>query len=719
MGSNSSKNEKLSIMKRYSLVMVTLTLAFLFMYGYTCKSVLCSSRYSEYNFWKNKDSMTIEAKRGSIYDCNGNLMAITSPYYQLYWDCMADGLKDSVFKQNVDSIAYYLSSVFHEPVADTKANLVRIRRMAYADKEDGKRPSRHVRISKRKINYLEKMRLEKAPLIKKGPNVSGFSFEEKKVRELPYNNLAFRTIGIYNSNTDYATCGLEKQFDSILKGECGYKDHEGKPILEAEDGMNVVTTIDINMQDITETALKKWMNNWNGLTPNNGCAILMEAATGHIKAICNLQRTKNGELVERENYAVNRMTEPGSTFKTASLMVALDEGKVDTSEVFDTGNGIWNEYGRMTDHKQGGFGPISLARAMEVSSNIGIAKMVDKYYGDSKKSAEHFYERLYDLRLKEHISFPIPGTSTPKFLEMSAKSWKADMLWASFGYNTQIPPLYTLNFYNAIANNGRMMSPMLVKAYQDNEGNVVRTFSPKVTKNKICTDHTLRKVQAILRNVVVKGTGRNFNSKSVEIAGKTGTTQIGYGLNDKARKDQQLSFCGYFPANDPKYSCIVMVWGFPEDYVRNGGAISQNTGQVFKDIAERIYAKSPSKDATICTDSTLLTAPKVCKGKTEDTHIVLKHLKSKHSGIGDNAREWVRMGNEEDNKKLALTTFDFGEGKMPNLKGMAAKDAIYLLEKQKMSVQINGYGPVEYQSIEPGRDIKEGQKVILSLKYRE
>ena len=720
---NDSIAQKRSVMRRFSVIYFFSLIVFAFIAIGAFKIVYPeNAQWQKLSSGKFRDSLVVTPNRGNILDCNGKLLAATIHTYIMHIDFKADGLTKEIFESNLDSLAMCLSSLYE---TGNTAHFKQRLRKGFNSR------SRYFKVDSKPLSYTEYKKALTFPLFRLGPNVSGLTWDTRVVRQKPFGMLASRSIGqIYSEQERGGMCGIEMGLEDELKGEPGIAQVQKKagrkikvPLRDATDGKDVLTTIDIEMQDITESALMRWMK---ASEADQGCAVLMEVKSGEVKAIANLTRHSDGAFVEDMNYAVNSLSEPGSTFKTASVMVALDDGITDTSEVFDTGLGEWKKDDwTMTDHNvkygpdgkpqsDGGYGEISLAQSMWYSSNIGIAKMVEKYY---QRNPGRFVNKLYDMKLKEPMDIVIPGAATPNIPNPDSKGWnKASMLWMSFGYGLQIPPIYTLTFYNGIANDGRMISPLFVKSLRKNK-TTEKTFHSKEIKKSLCSKSTLRKINDMLVGVMTKGTGRGFNSDIVQIAGKTGTAQTNYWASDKTKRSHQYSFCGYFPAQNPKYSCIVVIW-HPHKAAGVTGSIS---GHAFKDIAERIYARSPLVINTVeeDKDSNMPKMPVSMDGNRKAIETVLDELDIEYDTRGANDAEWATTTAMKAVDKIVVTATGKKKNTVPNVKGMGVKDAIYLLEQCGLKTQIegSGYGEVTHQSIEPYTPARRGETIVLTLKH--
>lgn len=663
--------------------------------------------------------------RGNIYSADGKLMATSVPRYYLYMDFKADVFETKTTKWNgrdtflnsktngVDSLAVYLSRKLKDRTpAGYKAYLLR----------GLKSKSRQYPIFAGKVSYSDLKEIQKFPFLRLGRFRSGFYTKEMVQRQKPFGSLASRTIGdiygeIEEGGLTKGKNGLELQYDSLLRGEAGLSSVRRlgggwTNVVEVEptDGCDIKTTIDIHIQDITEKSL---VDKLREIDAESGTAVVMEVATGEVKAITNMARIREGVYAETKNHAVADETEPGSTFKVASIMVALDDGVCAPSDTVDVGNGVFMYKGaRMTDHNlnRGGYGRISVEQAIWYSSNIGVAKTILKGYENNPRK---FVEGLYRIGMNADLRLEIPGSGRAK-IRMPGDTlnyWsKTTLPWMSFGYETQIPPIYTLAFYNAIANGGKMMRPIFTKEIIK-DGKTIQHFSPEVIKESICSDSTLAIIQDMLLGVVEKGTGKAVHSDIIRIAGKTGTAQIASGGVYRT-SGHQVAFCGYFPADNPKYSCIVVIRrpriGYP-----SGGTMS---GGVVKAVAEKIYASYMLYDVReMERDSLAVPLPQVKGGNREAVESVLDEL-----DIPTDADSletiWTFARLSQDSTKIELRNLEIHDGTVPRVIGMGAKDAVYLMEKAGLRVSLSGVGRVVSQSVSPGGKVHKGQTVLLTLR---
>ena len=666
-----------------------------------------------------KDSVDVKPIRGNILSCDGRLMASSLPEYKLYMDFVAGGeKKDSLWTKKVDSICIGLHEIFPEKsAAEFKQHL----------EQGRKEKSQNWAIWPKRVSYNVYAQVKKLPVFNLPPYKGGFHVQSFNARQRPFGSLAQRTVGDMFGAKDTARCGLELSFDSILRGRMGLISRQkvmnkylSIVMREPVDGADIVTTIDVNMQDLAERALIRELKK-EEVNGDVGVAIVMEVKTGDVKAIVNMSKGADGEYHESKNSAVSDLLEPGSVFKTASIMVALDDGVVDTTYSVDTGNGIWEMYGaKMRDHNwhKGGYRVLTLPPTLGRSSNIGISRIIDKYYS---KNPEKFVQGIDRLGLRTDLQLPLVGAAAPR-IRMPKKNergqyvnWsKTALPWMSIGYETQIPPISTLTFYNAIANNGVMVRPRFVKSVMK-DGEVIREFPTEVIKPSICKEKTLREIQTILEHVVSQGLGKKAGSKLFKVAGKTGTAQIskGTGGYKSGRMNYLLSFAGYFPADNPRYSCIVCIQksGLPA----SGGGMS---GVVFHEIAEGIMAQDVKLDITDARDSISILIPDVKNGNLLAADYVLSHLgissnKWWNGSYANGNPIWGSVGHNGKNVQLAKLLVH-NERHVPNFMGMGARDAVYLLESRGVKVRIEGRGKVVSQSLPAGHEIKKGE--VCSLK---
>lgn len=663
-----------------------------------------------------KDSVSVKPTRGNILSSDGQLMASTLPEYKMFMDFKAlqESQNDTLWEQKVDTLCLCLHQIFPEKsAAEFKADLEKGR-------EQG---SRHWPVWRYRVDYNTFTEVKALPIFCLLPYKGGFHYEENNARQNPFGSVASRTIGAMYGAKDTARFGLELSYDSILRGTNGLV-HRRKirnkflDIMDTPpiDGADIVTTIDVGMQDLAERAVIDELKLING---NVGVAIVMEVQTGDIKAIVNMEKCGDGLYRERKNHAVSDLMEPGSVFKTASILVALDDGKCDTTKRVDTGGGVWPMYGRnMKDHNwhRGGYGMLTLPQTLHFSSNIGVSRIVDEYY---HKQPEKFVEGIYRTGLADDLHIPLAGSSPAHIrmprMDKTGRHWanwsNTALPWMSIGYETQVPPISTLTFYNAIANNGRMMQPRFVKQVVK-DGEVIMDFPPVVLREHIAKPQTIKTMQTILEQVVSIGLGKKAGSPSFKVAGKTGTAQI-WTASGKTTS-YLLSFAGFFPADNPRYSCIVCIQksGLPA----SGGGMS---GVVFHHISEGIMAQSLKLDVTDASDSTSIRIPDVKNGNLMAADYVLSHL-----GVGTD-RNWMHTDENghyvwgstvRSFQKVALhQQKQYDVHQIPDVTGMGARDAVYLMERRGVKTHVVGRGRVVKQSLDPGHVIKKGETCMLTL----
>lgn len=708
-------DKRKSIVLRFGIVYFFILFLFaLVVYRIVVLQFVEKDKWLEVAEKNKKTDIRVKPNRGNIFASDGRLMASTIPTYYIYMDTRVPALhKDDgkLFKENVDSLALSLSKYFGDRSKDQYKLMLK---KAYREGR-GEAP-----LYPKRISYAQLKDVRKMPLFRLGRNKSGLIYKELFRREKPFGSLASRTIGdIYADEAKGGKNGLEKYFNTELLGIPGVSVRQKVANRWAEtvqveptDGLDILTTIDIDLQDIAEKALVDSLKSFDAET---GYAVLMEVQSGEVKAIVNMQKNADGTYSENKNGVVSDQVEPGSTFKTFSLIALLDDGKANITDTIHTGNGVYNFYGsNMTDHNanKGGYHNITLAEAIHASSNIGISRAVVKAYGNNPSA---YVEKLYAMGFNEKMNIEIPGNDGPKIRHPKDKAryWsKTTLPWMSIGYESQIPPIYTLAFYNAIANNGKLIRPFFVKALMQN-GQTVKTFSTETIRESICKPTTLQIVRETLLGVLEgeKGTAKNVRSKYVRIAGKTGTAQISKGaLGYKAGgKSHQVSFCGYFPADNPLYTCIVVIRE-PHNGYPSGGKMA---GSVFKSIAEQTMALHSSlKPETIANDTSIVSPffPDVKPGNYKSVETAMNLLNLSMTG---KPTDWVSTYSKE--KALEVKPLAVQRNVIPELKGMGARDAMFLLGQMGLKVRITGMGKVVSQTLLPGTVAHKGQTILLNL----
>lgn len=654
-------------------------------------------------------TMNIPADRGSIYAADGRLLACSVPYYEVRFDAKCENLTDQYFYRKVDSLAFCLSRLFGDKSKEEyKRSLVKARK-------EGKR----YHLIKSEVNYIQLKKLKTFPIFRLGRYKGGLVYMQENRRVRPHQALAGRIIGYTSKDINGNVVGIEGAYNDQLAGTQGIRlmqrlsgdvwmPMNERNEIEPKDGKDILTTIDVNLQDVAHKALLRQLTSQGA---QYGTAILMEVKTGEIKAMVNLGKDENGFYHEMQNYAIGESTEPGSTFKLPVLIAALEDGVVELEDTIDTGNGTFKYYDKIIRddyHEHGGYGKITVEEVFEKSSNVGMAKIITGAY---KERPGDFIDRLYAMRLNEKLGIEIKGEGSPQIRYPGDKLWSGiSLAMISHGYEISITPLQTLTFYNAIANNGKMVQPRFVKEIRYH-GKLVKRFDTEVLQSSVCSKATLHKVRRILEGVVETGTAKNLKNPQIKIAGKTGTNQIynkKYGYKSHSEVSYQASFAGYFPADEPKYSCIVVV-NSPSKNVYYGNMVA---GPVFLEIARKVYATSTDMHPMIARNKDSVDLPYTKTGSRDDLRKALKELDIDVEKGHINA-DWVNT--EKKAEAVEFSKRNIINGLVPNVVSMGAKDAIYLLENAGLKVRLLGRGTVRSQSIMPGTTIRKGDQIILEM----
>jgi cell division protein FtsI (penicillin-binding protein 3) len=630
-------------------------------------------KYRQISEQSTQKEFIIPANKGNVYAADGNLLATSMSKFTIRMDVMSVDKK--VFEKEVKALAKSLSNFLGKSESYYERKLRNARKLK----------NKYLFIAKN-IGYNDYVKMKQFPIFHLGVYKGGFIAEQQTVRAHPIGKIAERTIG-YHDNRGGA--GIEGAFADFMQGEDGLRlkqkigKGQWKPInnvneQEPIDGYDVITTIDVNIQDITHHALLRQLEEFEA---DHGCAVVMETATGEIKAISNLGRTKAGKYYEKRNYAVWESHEPGSTFKLASLMAALEDKVIDTATVVDTEKGrIYLHGNKVEDSQRGGYGKISAARVFEVSSNVGIVKLIRKHYDDQPLK---FIKHLERFGLADTIGLPIKGEGKPFIPRPKTKDWsKIALEWMSWGYGVRVTPMQTLMLYNAVANDGEMVKPRFIKELRK-ENRIEKTFEKEVINPQIASPETIKQMKKIMEDVVIKGTADNIYSADFSMAGKTGTAKKYIDRNMAKRFGDSIpvgysnklyvaSFAGFFPVDQPKYSCIVVIH---EPNKKKGYYGATVAAPVFREIAQKIYTSTPVEREIVPDDF--------------------------------NAQMI------KDSYAKSIQSID--DKKVPNVKGMPAMDAISLLENIGLKVKVNGIGKVKKQSIRKGTPIKKGATIVLNL----
>ncbi len=635
---------------------------------------LCTIQFVQGDEYRNMaqertiQNVEIPANRGNVYSADGSLLATSIPKYDIRIDAIQP--KQTVFNELVKSLADSLSKFSGKP---SSYHLKRIKQ-ARLDK------NRYFLLA-RDISYSDYIRIRNFPMLNLGAIRGGLIVQQEEKRDHPMGGIAERTIGYEKIDDDgnVTRPGIDGYFGKkYLRGKNGKRlkqkigNGKWKPIVdydqvEPKDGYDIYTTIDVNIQDIAHHSLLGQLELYEA---DHGCAVVMDVETGEIKAISNLGRNTNGKYYERLNYAVGESHEPGSTFKVMAFMAALEDKMIDTSTVVDTQNGSKRFYGR-TIRDSKGHGKISAARALEVSSNIGLATIIDDNYSSQPKK---FINRLKAWKLNDTLGVSLIGEGIPDIPEPGKSNWSRNALPSmAYGYNLRMTPLQTLTFYNGIANGGEIVRPRFIKSVKEFDREI-EVFDKEVINQKMCSDKTLAEIKEVLKNVVVRGTGSRMYSENFSMAGKTGTARTDYADFEEWKKDRKYvsSFAGYFPADNPKYSCIVVIH---EPSTKVGFYGADVSGPVFKRIAQKIYTETPLID------------------EVQTLEIVNSKNDEAYESFYDIARTYKTI--------------------MPDVVGLPAMDALALLENMGLKVKIRGAGNVTTQSIDKGVKVKPNQIIVL------
>ncbi len=733
MKKQTRESNKKKILGRYGLI-VTVLLLFAVMIIFSAGKVVFTSEGKKWREVGEKETViknrVILPKRGNIYTHDGKLLATSEPLYSIYMDFWADGMQKDTLVQYVDDLTVLLAKKFPQRTAsqykktimdgwklrEKEERQIRENQAQGIDKKVTIR-SRYVKILPRDISYVELKEIRTYPFWNQRSNRSGLIAEEKNARKKPFGNLATRTVGsVYKDLEKGGASGLELKYDSLLRGVPGVKFRQkiqGKwmDVVEepAQEGYDIITTIDADIQDITERALRAKLEETSA---ESGTAIIMETKTGEIKGIANLDRMSNGKYAEGNPNAFSYMNEPGSTFKTVTVMVALEDGVITPTDSFHVGNGLFQYNKRwVRDHywRRGqDRGYLTVAEGIEISSNVVMAKIVLKGY---ERNPENFVKGIDRIGLRKSLKWDVPlrgieGTSSIRMPDDKVNYWsKTTLPWMSYGYESKVPPIYMLMFYNGIANGGKMIKPFIAKRFLKN-GQVVKEFEAEVVNPKICSDTTLSQIQQMLVGVIENGTAKQVKSDYFTIAGKTGTAQIAAG--GAYNSGHFVSFCGYFPAEDPMYTIFVGVRR-PQGVPSGGG----QAGMVFKNIAEQTYVRKVHLTAQDCQiDSTLQVNPPVKNGNWGNNHAVLASLNFPMKMM-EQAADWVKV--EYDSLQYQPKALALSKESIPDVLGMGARDAVYLLEKSGLRVNLIGAGRVVSQSFRPGDKLVKGTTISITL----
>ncbi len=671
----------------------------------------------ESNYIKPRE---VEADRGNILAMDGTLLATSVPYFDIYFDPTAPSQEN--YDKHVDSLAYCLATYVDNTftVGGFRDYLIELRKDS---------TNKHVLI-KSQVSYTEKKRMEQFPLFNLGQFKGGFIARKRSERKRPFGLLARRTIGYVRE--DFMPVGIESYFDNVLGGQPGQQfmirvdpkrdlwvPVEDLTSIEPKSGDDVITTIDVNLQAITENALLRAVQHHDA---EWGVAVLMETKTGAIRAIANLGRTDEGWF-ETYNYAIASATEPGSTFKLASMMALIEDGHVNLDDSLDIQQGKADFYKETMEDSNpfsAKMDTTTVKRAFEISSNVGIAKLIQQYYGEKTKAndnkgAAQFIERLKSFNLHLPTGIELDGEANPLIKEAysAEDQWSGTTLpWMAIGYECRLTPLQLLTFFNTIANDGQLVKPMLVSEIQ-RFGKTLETFPTTVVKERIASKRTIEQAKELLEAVVENGTAYKLKTDRYRFAGKTGTAQVNYRRSTSGAHlgGYQASFVGYFPAEAPQYSCIVVI-NKPRQSGYYGADVA---GPVFREIADRCFDVVVNLQKPINRGPRPMlvenTLPSRDIGKREDMKAILEYLDMPYF---DQSETEMAMINPHSDS-LMMENRNIGTDKVPNVIGMGLRDALYALENRKLKVQVNGFGKVVSQSLPPGATAK-GRNIRINLR---
>ncbi|WP_285010892.1 penicillin-binding protein [Pedobacter faecalis] len=649
--------------------------------------------------------VNVEAARGNIYSVDGSLLATSIPEYELRMDTYAGGIADNdIFEEKVDSLAIKLSSFFGDKSAKEYSRYLR----------SARRDSARYLLIKRKVGYQDLKTVRTFPLFNVGKYTGGLIAVQQNKRIRPFKYLAARTIGYKNENVSNGV-GLEGAYGEYINGESGKRLVQRlaggvwMPVNEEaevapKEGADIISTIDINVQDLAQSALERQLKVSDA---DHGTVIVMEVSSGEVRAVANYTRVAEGVYSEQFNYAIGGRQDPGSTFKLASYMALLEDRKIDTNTLVETGDGFYRIPGHTIKDSHGGIGTVTVKKAFEESANTAIAKLVNIHYKDNPSA---FTDHLYRIHMNEKLRLQIPGEAQPVIKNPEFKSWNKNMTLPqmAYGYEMQITPLQMLAFYNAIANNGKYIAPIFVREIR-RLGNPIERFEARVIHDQVCSPETVKKLQAMLEGVVKEGTGKLMGSPYYRVAGKTGTAQVadankGY----KAKRSYQASFCGYFPADKPKYSIMVAING-----PKNGYYGATVAGPVFKEIADRIYASDMEMyndipQYVVGNDN----APRAKAGSNK----VVRKVYHAFGITSFHASASNYRSVSDANSGAGYQELNNAKDIMPDVNGMGLRDALYVLGNAGLKTKVRGHGQVISQSIPAGVRIGKGLLVKLELR---
>lgn len=695
--------------KREILVRAYLGFAFIFLLGMAIIGRAFYIQTVQGNYYRSlADSLTIFpktilAERGNIYSEDGRLLATTLPTFDLRIDFKTTFVHPQIFKTNIDSVALFLAQMFPEKTAEQYKQLLWRER---------KKKSRYF-LLQRNVSYNQLAEIKQWPMFREGRYKSGMWAIQKDKRLKPFDILAERTIG-YVSDSGRVKVGLEGNYNTVLKGKAGTVmvqkiaggvtiPLDSKDEIAAQPGRDIYTTLDVELQDVAEDALMRSLKHHGA---GHGCVVLMEVKTGKIKAMANLGLQQDSTYAEIQNYAVGEATEPGSTFKLATVASLMEDFPINNSTPVDLADGSYKVYNAtIRDHEKPEVPIVTVKRAVEISSNVAMAKLADMNY---RAAPEKFYRHLQNFGFTNPIAIEIPGAATPRLA--NPKKWSGvSTAFIAHGYELQITPLHTLMFYNAIANNGVMVQPHVVDRIKE-YNTTIDSVATVVINPQVCSRKTIQQLQQILKGVVAEGTATNLKTDYLQVAGKTGTAVIAQGKTGyykAGKKSYQASFCGYFPVEHPQYSMIVVV-NSPSQNGYYGNVVA---GSIFKEVADKVYSLSPDMHQLVNRATAQVSIPEISQGNAFDMEDVLEFLGIKTNTVNT---EWANFSVNGNRAQLAEE--EFHDNLVPDVMGMGLKDALFLLEDLGLNVQVSGRGNVVHQSIAAGEKLLKGSQIHIELK---
>ena len=700
-------------MKRDILVRASLIYILVLVMGLLIFGKALHLQFFEKEKWDQAENSTvrhkvIEPNRGNIYSSDGRLLAVSVPFYEIRMDFRSESFTNEVFDLGVDQLSRSLSNLFKDRHWSTyKRELVRAR-------ESGNRYF----LVKRNVTYTQLQQVKEFPIYREGRFKGGVIYVQMNKRVRPYGMLAARTVGYTMSGDLRSVVGIEGAYENELKGIEGYRlmrkirGDIWMPIndaneIEPQDGYDIVTTIDVDLQDVAENSLHTQLLRHGA---DHGTVVLMEVKTGKVRAIANLSRDEAGNYSENYNFAIGESTEPGSTFKLASMIALLEDGHIQPGDMVDVGDGVIHYYGqKMEDSGDEGLGEITVKHAFEASSNVGISQLVNESY---KKKPEQFVDRLYEMGLNRKLGIEIKGEGKPDIKYTDSELWSGLTLpWMSIGYEVRMTPLQILALYNAVANDGKMVRPIFVEEMRSH-GKTVARFHTEVLNNHICSRETLEHIREMLEGVVENGTAKNLSNSQFQIAGKTGTAQVSLSKEGYTKSLYQASFVGYFPTDSPKYSCIVVV-NAPSRHIYYGNLVA---GPIFREVTDRIYVREfDMHSSSVELAEQTIQVPFSKSGMREALESTYSHLGlplEEHEGVD----QWVSTRSTPGG--MILSPRDIPESLVPNVVDMGLKDALYLMESRGIRVVVDGRGTVRQQSVQAGTRLRTGMVIRLNMSIK-